>query len=91
MSTVYFIAIFCGILLAATLILGVVGFRRLTGDVPAENRSYLDPLPGILRATWPLIRFIDYHFCGALPEGVRLRRGGRGREVRAAEILFGIE
>ncbi len=73
MTTVYFIAILGGILLSGTLIMGVIGFRRLTGDVPTENRSYLDPLPGALRSLWPLIRFVDYHFCRSLPEGLLAR------------------
>jgi tight adherence protein C len=87
MATLYLIAIIGGVLLSGTLILGVVGFRRLTGDVPSENRSYLDPLPGTLRSLWPLIRFVDYHFCGSLPEGL-LRRPERLLQLAGISFLM---
>ena len=87
MTTIYFIAILGGVLMSGTLVLGVIGFRRLTGDVPTENRSYLDPLPGALRTMWPLIRFVDYHFCRALPEGL-LRRPERLLQLAGISFLM---
>ena len=87
MTGIYLIAIVVGILASATLILGVVGFRRLTGDVPSENRSYLDPLPSALRGVWPLVRFVDFHFCRALPERL-LKRPDRLLQLAGISFLM---
>ncbi|WP_153102299.1 type II secretion system F family protein [Paraburkholderia hayleyella] len=49
-----------GVMLFAFIAFKSVG--QLTGDVPLENRTYLDPLPKGLRLIWPLVNFVDHHF-----------------------------
>lgn len=87
MTGIYLIALVTGILATATLVLGVIGFRRLTHDVPVENRSYLDPLPSALRGIWWLVRFVDFHFCRALPERL-LRRPDRLLQLAGISFLM---
>lgn len=87
MNSTYLIAAIVGVLASATLVLGVVGFRRLTGDVPAENRSYLDPLPSALRGIWPLVRFVDFHFCSGLPDRM-LKRPDRLLQLAGIAFLM---
>lgn len=87
MTTTYLIALFAGVLMTGVLVLGMLGFRRLTNDVPQENRSYLDPLPGALRGFWPLVRFVDFHFCSALPERL-LRRPDRMLQLAGIAFLM---
>jgi len=40
---------------------------KLNQEVPQEDREYMDPLPPILRLTWPLVRFFEYHVCQFIP------------------------
>ena len=42
--------------------------RQLKADVPQEDREFLDPLPKLLRISWPLVRFTDYHVCQRIPD-----------------------
>ncbi|HEY3598008.1 MAG TPA: type II secretion system F family protein [Paraburkholderia sp.] len=49
-----------GITLAGVLLLR--SLSRLTSDVPIEDRTWLDPLPPLLRLIWPLVNFIAHHF-----------------------------
>ncbi|CAE6747033.1 type II secretion system F family protein [Paraburkholderia haematera] len=47
------------------IVLGVIVFKSvtgLTGVVPEESRTFLDPLPKSLRVLWPLVKFVDFHF-----------------------------
>lgn len=49
-----------GVVIAVALCLKSV--TGLTAVVSDEDRTYLDPLPKPLRALWPLVNFVDYHF-----------------------------
>jgi len=40
---------------------------KLNQEVPQEDREYMDPLPPLLRLTWPLVRFFEYHVCQFIP------------------------
>ena len=60
------------IILIALVIIGaiVVFIWALAGlhwQLPDEDRDYLDPLPRILRAIWPLIRFVSNYFGSRMP------------------------
>jgi len=46
---------------------------KLSQQVPQEDREYMDPLPPLLRLTWPLVRFFEYHVCQFIP-GAALER-----------------
>ncbi|WJF91766.1 type II secretion system F family protein [Paraburkholderia bonniea] len=56
------ILISVGVMVFAFIAFKSVG--QLTGDIPPENRIYLDPLPRALRLIWPLVNFVDHHFGG---------------------------
>jgi tight adherence protein C len=57
------------LLIALTLsggivLVAVLALRSLTGlsrAVPAEDRTWLDPLPPPLRLVWPLVNFVAHH------------------------------
>jgi tight adherence protein C len=40
---------------------------KLSQQVPQEDREYMDPLPPLLRLSWPLVRFFEYHVCQFVP------------------------
>ncbi|MFC0399677.1 type II secretion system F family protein [Paraburkholderia rhizosphaerae] len=48
-----------GTTLAAYLLLRSLG--HLGSDVPNEDRTWLDPLPPLLRLIWPLVNFVAHH------------------------------
>jgi tight adherence protein C len=47
--------LFIGLLVVAAIVLIVMGVRGLLREVPQEERTYQDPLPGPMRAIWPLV------------------------------------
>lgn len=70
MTLVIFFVCLVAILMVAML---VFSMRKLTGAVPQENRSYLDPLPKSLRWCWPAVKFVEHHFLAVVPRSM-LRR-----------------
>ena len=50
--------------------------------LPAENRTYMDPVPGWIRPVWPLVRLVSHFACSNLPPklmdwlDVRMQRTG---------------
>lgn len=61
------IALIIGIVTGLTILLITYSLNKLKSEVPVEEREYMDPLPSILRMAWPVITFIEYHFCSRLP------------------------
>jgi tight adherence protein C len=60
------------IILISLLIIGTVvgliwALAGLSWELPEEDRDYLDPLPTVLRAGWPLIRFVSNYFGSRMP------------------------
>jgi tight adherence protein C len=49
-----------GVTLAVFLLLR--SFLHLSGDVPGEDRAWLDPLPPLLKLIWPAVNFVAHHF-----------------------------
>lgn len=69
----------------SAVVIMFLSIKRLTGAVPTENRLYLDPLPPMLRALWPLVKFVDHHF------GTLVRPGTLSRieqQLRVTGLLF---
>lgn len=69
----------------SAVVIMFLSIKRLTGAVPTEDRLYLDPLPPMLRALWPLVNFVDHHF------GVLVRPGTLSRieqQLRVTGLLF---
>lgn len=61
------IALFVGIGTGLSVLLITYSLSKLKAEVPKEDREYMDPLPPLLRAVWPVISFFEYHFCSRLP------------------------
>lgn len=61
-------------------------------QVPEEDRGYLDPLPTILRAIWPLVRFVTFYFSSRLPAPLlerahkQIARSGANYMITAEEF-----
>lgn len=69
----------------SAVVIMFLSIKRLTGAVPTEDRLYLDPLPPMLRALWPLVKFVDHHF-GALMRPATLSR--IEQQLRVTGLLF---
>jgi len=61
------IALLVGISVGVTILLVSYSLSKLKAEVPSEEREYMDPLPPLLRMTWPAITFLEYHFASRLP------------------------
>lgn len=76
----------------ASVVLLIWAFAGLFWQLPPKDRDYLDPLPRLLRAIWPLIQFVSTYVSSRLPapmlEGVyiRLARSGAGYMLSAEEF-----
>ncbi len=66
---------------------------RLYVLVPEEDREFKDPLPGLLRPIWPLVRIFAFYLCARLPFVYlnrvenRLRRHGVAYLMIAEEFI----
>lgn len=61
------IALIIGVAFGICILLISYSVSKLKSEVPKEEREYMDPLPPTLRMAWPLITFIEYHFCSRIP------------------------
>lgn len=61
------IALLIGIGTGVSVLLIGYSLSKLKSEVPQEEREYMDPLPPVLRMSWPAITFIEYHFCSRIP------------------------
>lgn len=61
------LALIIGILAGTSVLLISYSLSKLKAEVPREEREYMDPLPPVLRKTWPVITFLEYHFASRLP------------------------
>lgn len=61
------IAIIIGCMVGLSLWLTMTSVSTLKGEVPDEDREYMDPLPPMLKFVWPLITFIEYHLTARFP------------------------
>lgn len=71
------------VLIGISLCLALYSAYRIHAEVPAEDRTYLDRPPLLLRLLWPLIRLVAHYFGGLVGERAgariqaRLRRAGQ--------------
>ncbi|MHB8253148.1 MAG: type II secretion system F family protein [Acidiferrobacter sp.] len=78
---------------AVSALLLVLGTASLWSEVPAEDRTYLDPLAPRMRLVWPLVRVIAYVVTARLPTAWlerthrRLLRAGAAYLVSAEDYL----
>lgn len=67
--------------------------QQLHGMVVEEDRSYMDPLPPLLKFLWPLIQVISFFFCSLLPYELmervdqRLQHSGVGYLLTAEQFV----
>ena len=65
-------------------VLFLLGMQQLHQMVVEEDRTWMDPLPPMLKFIWPLIQIISFFFCSILPyemmekTDVRLQHSGVG-------------
>jgi tight adherence protein C len=58
---------FIALLIGGAVLIFAIGLPKLKGEVPDEDRAYMDPLPPLLRLSWPVVRFVEYHLCQFIP------------------------
>lgn len=61
------IIVFIALLIIVAIVVFIWALAGLHWQLPDEDRDYLDPLPNILRAMWPLIRFVSNYFGSRMP------------------------
>lgn len=61
------IAIIIGCMIGLSFWLAMTSIGKLKGEVPQEDREYMDPLPPMLKLAWPLVTFIEYHLTARFP------------------------
>lgn len=61
------IAVVIGLMIGLSFWLAATSIGKLKGEVPDEDREYMDPLPPMLKLVWPLITFIEYHLTARFP------------------------
>jgi tight adherence protein C len=81
------IALLIGVMVGVLFMLIGHSLSKLKSEVPREDREYMDPLPSILRTLWPLITFIEYHFCSRLPPDWLEKAHKRLQETGVGYIL----
>jgi tight adherence protein C len=82
-----FIALIIGIATGVCILLITYSLSKLKSEVPKEEREYMDPLPPALRMSWPLITFIEYHFCATIPSDWLEKAHKRLQETGVGYIL----
>lgn len=55
------IALIIGFSVGISLVLFYYVLTTVFKAVPEEDRSYMDPLPPLVRLIWPLVLFLEYH------------------------------
>lgn len=81
------IALIIGISTGISVLLISYSLSKLKSEVPKEEREYMDPLPPILRMTWPIITFLEYHFASRMPSAWLEKTHKRLQETGVGYIL----
>lgn len=77
----------------ASALLFLLGMQQLHQMVVEEDRTWMDPLPPMLKFIWPLIQIISFFFCSILPyemmekTDVRLQHSGVGYLLTAEQFV----
>ena len=61
------LAVGIGLLVGTSVMLAFNALYTLKGEVPEEDREYMDPLPPMLARVWFLTTFIEYHLTARFP------------------------
>lgn len=80
-----FIAFLISIGIVIVMALAFKSFTGLTSAVTDEDRTYLDPLPKLLRLLWPLVNFVDHHFRGTYSSELIAKTEA---QLRVTSLLF---
>jgi tight adherence protein C len=81
------IALVIGVSTGISVLLVSYSLSKLKSEVPKEEREYMDPLPPALRMSWPIITFIEYHFCSRIPTSWLEKTHKRLQETGVGYIL----
>ncbi|MBS0307658.1 MAG: type II secretion system F family protein [Proteobacteria bacterium] len=81
------IALIIGISTGFSILLIGHSLSKLKSEVPKEEREYMDPLPPILRMSWPIITFFEYHFASRFPSAWLEKAHKRLQETGVGYIL----
>lgn len=81
------IALVIGVSTGISILLISYSLSKLKSEVPKEEREYMDPLPPVLRMSWPIITFIEYHFCSRIPPAWLEKTHKRLQETGVGYIL----
>jgi len=82
-----------GGLVALAILLTFISFFYIKKEIPQDNRQYMDPLPLLMRISWPLIRLLTHYIGDHL--GVeyvekskkKLQRSGLGYLLHPAQFF----
>lgn len=75
------------------VLLLLLGMQQLHMMVVEDDRTWMDPLPPLLRMIWPLIQIISFFFCSILPYEMmertetRLQHSGVGYLLTAEQFI----
>jgi len=88
-----FLLLGAGLCAFLSVIFAGMTLRQLGGNIPSEDREFMDPLPPVLRLIWPAVRIVAYYGCSHMPfvylRNVenRLRRNGVSYMMMAEEYI----
>lgn len=81
------LALIIGVMAGISILLIGYSITKLKSEVPKEEREYMDPLPSVLRMTWPVITFLEYHFASRMPPSWLEKAHKRLQETGVGYIL----
>jgi len=76
-----------GLTVGAAVLLAFQSLSSLKHEVPQEDREYMDPLPPMLKLTWPLVLFIEYHLTSRFPPDALERTHKRLQETGVGYLM----
>ncbi|MDO9323137.1 MAG: type II secretion system F family protein [Pseudomonas sp.] len=81
------LALFSSAGLGVTVTCLLLVFMALFRFVPNENRTYMDPVPPLMKPIWPLVRLLSYFVGASLPPAFLDRLDGRLQRTGALYVL----
>ncbi len=75
------------------IFIGFMAFGRIVSFVKKADRQYMDPLPPLMRLSWPAINFLSHYFGDLLSveyierSKIKLRRAGLAYLVTAQQFF----
>ena len=79
--------------ISIAIFIGFIAFGRIVSFVKKADRQYMDPLPPLMRLSWPVINFLSHYFGDLLSveyieqSKIKLRRAGLAYLVTAQQFF----